>query len=85
MKTFKLVFAVLALFFWFSSFFVWKYYGKHECRTCQIETGRVYMLNSHGSIVYLTAGQHYFLFGLMAAGVGFFIMTGVVYFIGKKQ
>jgi hypothetical protein len=85
MNTLKLISGILALCFWFSSFFVWKYFDAHRMRTAEPGSGRIYPLSTHGSVVYLTSGEHYFLYGLIFAGLGFFLLTIVFYYIGNKR
>jgi hypothetical protein len=70
-KMLKLASGVLALCFWFSSFFVWKYFDAHNSKIA--EPNRIYPLNTHGSIVYLISIEHYVLYGLISAGVAFFL------------
>jgi hypothetical protein len=80
-KTTKIVSGVLGIAFWNLSVFVWMYFDSHRPKIYMAEDGRIFPLNSHGSIVYLTAGEHYFLYGLMAAGIGFFLLCVICYFI----
>ncbi len=84
-KTIKVVSAILAVGFWFSSFSVWMYYNFHRPKTYMPENGRTFPLDTHGSVVYLTAGEHYFLYGLMAAGVGFALLAALSYFMGGQE
>jgi len=85
MNVFKLVSGVLALCFWFSSFFLWKYFDAHRTRMAQPDSGKVYPLNTHGSVVYLTSGEHYFLYGLIGAGIAFFLLTVIFHYLGSKE
>jgi len=84
-KIIKIVSAVLAVAFWFSSFFVWMYYDSHRPKVYMSEDGRIFPLNTHGSIVYLSANEHYFLYGLMAAGIVFFMLAVISYFIDRRD
>lgn len=85
MNTLKLISGVLALCFWFLSFFVWKFFDAHRMTTAEPESGRIYPLSTHGSVVYLTNGEHYFLYGLIFAGVGFFLLAIIFYYIENKR
>jgi hypothetical protein len=85
LKIAKVVSGILGVVFWFSSFFVWQYYDAYRPTTYLPEAGRIFPLNTHGSIVYLTTGEHYLLYGLMAAGIGFFLLTAVCYFLGGRR
>lgn len=85
MNSLKVIMGVLALGFWFSSFFVWKYFDVHGPRTPDPQSGTIYALYTHGSVVYLTCREHYFLYGLILAGVMFFLLTIVFYFVGSKR
>jgi hypothetical protein len=85
LKIVKVVSGILGVVFWFSSFFVWQYYDAYRPTTYLPEAGRIFPLNTHGSIVYLTTGEHYLLCGLMAAGIGFFLLTAVCYFLGGRR
>jgi hypothetical protein len=72
LKFFKLAVGAVALVCWFLSLFVRNYYAGHRTSTYEPGTGRIHPLNTHGSVVYLTFGEHYFLWGLIAGGVVFF-------------
>ncbi|RON15885.1 hypothetical protein BK662_12500 [Pseudomonas frederiksbergensis] len=85
MNSLKLVMGVLTLGFWLSSFFVWKYFDSHGLRTPDLQSGKIYPLNTHGSVVYLTLHEHYFLYGLIIASIVFFLLSVVFYFVGSKR
>jgi hypothetical protein len=85
MNSLKLIAGVLALGFWSSSFFVWKYFDVHGLRTPDSQSGKIYPLDTHGSVVYLTSREHYFLYGLILAGIVFFLLTIIFYFAGSKR
>ncbi|WP_146084120.1 hypothetical protein [Xanthomonas albilineans] len=85
MKIFKNVLGVLALVFWFSSFFLWEYYSSHGSRYFKPEVGRVYPLNTHGAISYLTSNEHYILYGTMAAGALFAVLSSIIYFVTPSK
>lgn len=46
--------------------------------------GKIYQLNTHGSIVYLTSNEHYFLYSLIFAGIVFFLLTIVFHYVESK-
>jgi hypothetical protein len=85
MRVLKFISGILALCFWFSSFIVWKYFDAHATRLAEPETGRIYPLNTHGSVVYLTLAERGVLYGLMIAGVVFFLVCAVAYFVEKRS
>ncbi len=84
-KVLKLISGVLVLCFWFSCFLVWKYFDTHESNIAVPNRGRIYPLNTHGSIVYLTQGEIYALYGLMAAGAAFFVVAIVFHVTETKR
>lgn len=83
-KVLKLISGVLALGVWFSSFFLWEYFDAHKPNIAEPSRGRIYPLNTHGSIVYLSQGEHYALYGLVAAGATFFLLVIVFHLIEAK-
>jgi hypothetical protein len=76
--------AILAVSFWLLSAFIWTRYNLNRPKLRFPEDGRIFPLDTHGSVVYLTAGEHYLLLGFMAAGVIFFLLAAVSYFIGER-
>jgi hypothetical protein len=58
----------LSLVIWFGAFGLWFQYDGTRPTTPQIESGRVYALNTHSHIVYLTMAECVRLYGLMAIG-----------------
>lgn len=85
MSSLKHVVGVLALGFWLSSSFAWKYFDAHGLRTADPQSGKVYLLATHGSVVYLSLREHYFLYSFIIAGVVFFLLSVVFYFVGSKR
>jgi hypothetical protein len=83
LKIVKVVSGLLSLAFWFSSFVIWQFYDANKPTTHTTETE--FPLNTHGSIVYLAVGEYYLLCGLMAAGVGRFILTAFCHFLGRRR
>ena len=84
-KVLKLVSGVLALGFWFAGFFLWEYFDFHKPNIPDPGKGRVYPLNTHGSIVYLTQGERSALYGLIAPGATFFLLALVSHLIEAKR
>lgn len=80
----KRISGALSLIFWFSSFFVWHYFDAYRPKAAQPENGRVFLLNTHGSVVYLTSGEHTFLYGLIAFGIVFFVLGAVLHGLGTS-
>ena len=62
-----------------------KYFDAHGLRTPDPQSGKIYLLDTHGSVVYLTFREHYFLYGLIIAGIVFFLLSIVFYFVGRKR
>ncbi len=85
MNRFKLISGVLALCFWFASFFFWQYFDAHMPTVARPESGRIYPLNTHGSVVYLTSGEHCFLYGLMFSGIALFLLTAAIHYLGNRK
>jgi hypothetical protein len=75
-KPIKIVSGVLALAFWFSSFAVWMYFSAYRPHVSAEGSGRRYPLETHGSVVYLTAAEHDALYALMIAGIAFAAIAG---------
>lgn len=79
----KVIAGILALCFWFSSFAVWEYFDSHEPTDADPRSGRIFPLNTHGSVVYLTADEHRLLYGLIYLGAVFFLLTVVSFYLEK--
>jgi hypothetical protein len=84
-KMIKIVSGVLAVGLWFSSFFLWVYYNSHRPTVYHPEDGRIFPLETHGTIVYLTATEHYLLYGLMGAAIGFMLLAAFSYFVSGRD
>jgi hypothetical protein len=80
----KIVSAILAISFWLLSAFIWTRYNLSRPKLRFPEDGRIFPLDTHGSVVYLTAGEHYLLLSLIAVGVIFFLLAAVSYLIGGR-
>ncbi len=75
--------AVVAVIVWLTSIFLWMYYDSARPRIADPGIGRIYRLNTHGSIVYLTRGEHVLLKALMLMG-GVCFVAAVCIDIFKK-
>ena len=75
--------AILAVFFWFSSLALWRYFASYRGAKYQPEIGRIYPLKTHGSITYLTANEHYLLYGFIYFGALFFLATVIMHFLKR--
>lgn len=85
MKIAKAILGTVTLCVWFSSFVVWKYFDGHGAKAAEPDNGRVYPLNTHGSVVYLTFGERYLLYALISAGALLFSLTLGVHILGSKE
>lgn len=65
--------------------FVWMYYDSHKPKAYMPSEGSTFPLDTHGSVVYLTAGEHYFLYGLMTAGIEFALLAAFSYFMSWRD
>ena len=81
----KVASAILSLGFWTASFILWYHYAFSRPAVRQPEAGRVYGLNTHGTVVYLTSHEHFLLYFLMVAGLVCFFLTAAFYGIGKRH
>ncbi len=81
---FKVLSAILSLGFWAASFVLWYHYAFTRPAVRQPGAGRVYPLDTHGTVVYLTSHEHFLLYFLMAAGVLFFFLAAAFYVFGKR-
>lgn len=70
----KFVSGILAIVSWFSWGLAWTYYDCTRPSTYDPGSGRIYRQFTHGSVVYLTAGEHYLLVWLMVAAIVFVIV-----------
>jgi hypothetical protein len=75
--------SILALCFWLSSLFTWKYFDGNRSTTAQPELGRIYPLRTHGSVVYLTCDEHYFLYSLIFISVAMFLFVVISHIFEK--
>ena len=79
-NTLKNILGIVGLCIWFGSLFLCQYFDAHMSTIAQPDSGRIIPLNTHGSIVYLTSGEHYLLEGLMALGMSFMYAAGAIYY-----
>jgi len=81
---FKVVSAILGLGSWTASFVLWYHYAFTRPAVRQPGAGRVYPLDTHGTVVYLTSHEHFLLYFLMVTGVVCFFLTFAFYKFGKR-
>lgn len=79
LKVFKTVCGLLALGFWFSAYLLTMHYVGQPDTACDLASGRTFPMPNHGTVVYLTALEHYLIDGLRAAGVLFFVLAAAAY------
>ena len=60
---------VVAAVLWFTYSFLWTHYDSTRPRIPDPGAGRIYRLNTHGSIVYLTRGEEFLLNVLLLTSV----------------
>lgn len=84
MQVLELV-GVLGVGCWIASGVLWEYYAFHRPRMSQPEQGRTYPLITHGSVAYLTPGEHYFLNGLMGAGIVGLATIVLLYLVQRRR
>lgn len=77
--------AYASLCTWFSSIFIWLYFDANRSKVARPESGRIFPLDTHGSVVYLTVGEHYFLYGLMGAAAFLFLIAALLDFMKRKD
>ena len=69
--------AGLAAISWISFIELYIYFGYTRPRKIDVAAGRIYSLNNHGSIAYLTRAEHFFLYAL-ACLAGAFVVVAIV-------
>jgi len=84
-KMWKQLSAIVALVSWAASFVLWYHYAFTRSDVRQPESGRIYPLNTHGSVVYLTSHECFLLYGLMVVGAVCFLFTLGLHYFGKRQ
>ena len=80
----KTVSAVLALSCWTTGFVLWYRYAFTRPDVRQPDTGRVFPLNTHGTVVYLNSAEHLLLYSLITAGVVCFLVAVGFYAVGRR-
>lgn len=85
LERWKLLSEVVGLSSWIASFILWYHYALTRPAIRQPEGGRVYPLNTHGTVVYLTSREHFLLYSLIVVGVVCFLLTAGFYYYGKRQ
>jgi len=84
-KMWRQLSAIVALVSWTASFALWYHYAFTRSDVRQPESGRIFPLNTHGSVVYLTAHERFLLYGLMIVGAVCFLLTVGLHCVGKRQ
>ena len=85
MRALKRAAATVGLASWATSAFLWHHYAVTRPSMRPPGEGRSYPLNEHGTVVYLTAGEHILLYSLMAVGVLFYALTAFCHWIEKRR
>jgi hypothetical protein len=75
---------ILSLLIWCASFYLWYQYAFTRPTVAQPSIGRIYGLNTHGSVVYLTSAERLRLFGLQAIAAALMIVALLVQFKGRR-
>src|SRR5262249_51479548 len=77
-KRLQLLVGIVSAVSLFTSAALWTYYDHTRPRVANPVTGRVHVLNTHGSIVYLNQFEHRLVYGLFwIAGACFFAVIGI--------
>lgn len=84
LTTFKRISGVLGLCFWMASCALWYRYALTRPAIRQPGAGRVYSLNTHGTVVYLTSQEHFLLYFLMVTGAVFLFLAVGLHLFGKR-
>ncbi|GAA0750729.1 hypothetical protein LRH25_19785 [Ideonella azotifigens] len=84
LRSLKIICGLLALGLWCCSFFVWQRYASTGAASPPPGEPS-YPLNTHGAVVYLTAGEHLLLYGLITAGAVLFVLAAGLYFFGDRK
>jgi hypothetical protein len=72
--------AVLALVSWICFFELCIYMDYMRPHKIDVAVGRIYSLNNHGSIAYLTRSEHTLLFAFAYVAGAFFVVAAVLYY-----
>jgi hypothetical protein len=84
-KVLKVAAAGLAMLFWFAAGILWQYYATYGSSEYNVQKGRIYLLYTHGTVVYLRWNEHYALYGLMATGFFFVLLLAIIHISGKAE
>jgi hypothetical protein len=66
--------AVLALTSWICFWGLYNYMASSRPHLIDVAAGRIYALNNHGSIGYLTRGEHTFLYSFEYLAIGLLVV-----------
>ena len=67
--------AILALTLWFCFCGLYVYMDSSRPHKIDVSAGRIYTINNHGSIAYLTREEHAFLYSFEYVAIGLFIVA----------
>ena len=76
--------AALAVALWVCFFELGIYFDHARPHVLDAAAGRVYALNNHGSIAYLTRGENYLLRGLEWGGMGFISVAALFQYLMRR-
>ena len=68
-KVLEIAAGVVALALWLTSVFLWMHYASTRPHSLDAGSGRIYPLNTHGSVVYLTCRENLFIAALTVGGI----------------
>ena len=71
---------VLALSLGLTLYVLWVHYDSAKPRSPDAAAGRIYSLNTHGSVVYLDSREHSWIEGMQILA-GLFALSGVVIYV----
>lgn len=66
---------VAGLYFWFFSIYLWTEHATHDSSVPIPEAGRIYLLESHGSTVYITQVEHDAIYRNIHLSIGFSLLA----------
>ena len=74
-KALQVALVIVAAVAWFTSMCLWMHYDSTRSHTPEPTAGRIYRLETHGSIVYLTRSEEIILYALMTTGIICFVVA----------
>ena len=64
---------------------LWMYYDSSRPRAADAPAGRIYRLETHGSIAYLTRSEHVLLYALMSMSITSFVAAVAIDIVIFKE